>query len=130
MLTIAVIIDRDHGRDLDKLIVGLQNESELITHHANPLGRSCMVAYRLSAINNAATYRSHARARPTSLCERTAVLSDIETRRCHRRLLYMAPASFAGAFAADPGSKRMLSILVSDVAIFASCRPLSASRCG
>ncbi|HEY6687722.1 MAG TPA: hypothetical protein VI094_16085 [Propionibacteriaceae bacterium] len=38
MLTIAVIIDRDHGRDLDKLIVGLQNESELITHHANPWG--------------------------------------------------------------------------------------------
>jgi hypothetical protein len=36
MLTIAVIIDRDHGRDLDKLIVGLRNESELITHHANP----------------------------------------------------------------------------------------------
>jgi hypothetical protein len=37
-ITIAVIIDRDHGRDLDKLIVGLQNESELITHHANPWG--------------------------------------------------------------------------------------------
>ena len=31
----AVIIDRDHGRDLDKLIVGLQNESELITRHTD-----------------------------------------------------------------------------------------------
>jgi hypothetical protein len=38
MLTIAMIIDRGHGLDLDKLIVGLQNESELITHHANPWG--------------------------------------------------------------------------------------------
>ena len=35
----------------------------------------------------------------------------------------MTPASFAGAFAADPGAKRMLSILVSNVAIFASGRP-------
>jgi len=44
----------------------------------------------------------------------------------HAQLDYM----ITHAFAADPGSKRMLSILVSDVAIFASCRPLSASRCG
>jgi hypothetical protein len=35
MLTIAMIIDRGHGLDLDKLIVGLQNESELITRHAD-----------------------------------------------------------------------------------------------
>ena len=34
MLTIAGIIDRDHGLDLDKLIVGLQNESELIRRQA------------------------------------------------------------------------------------------------
>jgi hypothetical protein len=35
ILTVAVIIDRGHGLDLDKLIVGLQNESELITHQQN-----------------------------------------------------------------------------------------------
>ena len=35
MLTIAMIIDRGLGLDLDKLIVGLQNESELITRHAD-----------------------------------------------------------------------------------------------
>jgi hypothetical protein len=35
MLTIAMIIDRGHGLDLDKLIVGLQNESELITRHTD-----------------------------------------------------------------------------------------------
>jgi hypothetical protein len=37
MLTIAMIIDRGHGPDLDldKLIVGLQNESELITRHTD-----------------------------------------------------------------------------------------------
>ena len=35
MLTIAMIIDRGHGLDLDKLIVGLQNESELITRQAD-----------------------------------------------------------------------------------------------
>jgi hypothetical protein len=34
LLTIA-IIDRGHGLDLDKLIVGLQNESELITRHTD-----------------------------------------------------------------------------------------------
>jgi hypothetical protein len=33
-----VIIDRDHGLDLDKLIVGLQNKSELITRHASVCG--------------------------------------------------------------------------------------------
>jgi hypothetical protein len=38
MLTIAVIIDRDHGLDLDMLMVGLHNESELITRHANACG--------------------------------------------------------------------------------------------
>jgi hypothetical protein len=35
MLTIAIIIDRGQGLDLDKLIVGLQNESELITRQAD-----------------------------------------------------------------------------------------------
>ena len=35
MLTITMIIERCHGLDLDKLIVGLQNESELITHHTD-----------------------------------------------------------------------------------------------
>jgi hypothetical protein len=35
MLTIAMIIDRGHGLDLDKLIVGLQNDSELITRHTD-----------------------------------------------------------------------------------------------
>ena len=35
MLTIAMIIDRGLGLDLDKLIVGLQNESELITRHTD-----------------------------------------------------------------------------------------------
>ena len=34
MLTIAMIIDRGHSLDLDKLIVGLQNESELISRQA------------------------------------------------------------------------------------------------
>jgi hypothetical protein len=38
MFTIAVIIDRDHDLDLDKLIAGLQNESKLITLHANACG--------------------------------------------------------------------------------------------
>jgi len=31
VLTIAVIIDPDHGLDLDKLIVGLQNEFDPAT---------------------------------------------------------------------------------------------------
>ena len=44
LLTIAMIIDRGHGLDLDKLIVGLQNESELITRHTDACLRSCMVA--------------------------------------------------------------------------------------
>ena len=37
MPTIAMIIDRGHGLDLDldKLIVGSQNESELITRHTD-----------------------------------------------------------------------------------------------
>ena len=35
MITIAIIIDRGQGLDLDKLIVGLQNESELITPHTD-----------------------------------------------------------------------------------------------
>ena len=38
VLTIAVIIDPDHGLDLDELIVELQNEFELITRHANAYG--------------------------------------------------------------------------------------------
>lgn len=38
VLTIAVIINPDHGLDLDKLIDGLQNQSELITPHANTCG--------------------------------------------------------------------------------------------
>jgi hypothetical protein len=35
LLTIAMIINRGHGLDLDTLIVGLQNESELITRHTD-----------------------------------------------------------------------------------------------
>jgi hypothetical protein len=35
MLTIAMIIDRGHGLDRDKLIAGLQNNSELITRHTD-----------------------------------------------------------------------------------------------
>jgi hypothetical protein len=35
MLNIAMIIDRGHGLDLDRLIVRLQNESELITRHTD-----------------------------------------------------------------------------------------------
>jgi hypothetical protein len=43
VLTIAVIIDPDHGLALDRLIVGLQNEFELITRHANACGDCTLV---------------------------------------------------------------------------------------
>jgi len=44
MLTITMIIDRGHGLDLDKLIVGLQNDSELITRHTDACCDPLMVA--------------------------------------------------------------------------------------
>ena len=53
MLTIAIIIDRGQGLDLDKLIVGLQNESELITRQADALLRSQDVLEYLVAFGEA-----------------------------------------------------------------------------
>jgi hypothetical protein len=74
-------------------------------------------------INNAAASRSHARARPTSFYERTAVWSDVETRRCHRRLVYMTQPALPAPFAADLRARRMHSILMSNIAIFAVLLP-------
>jgi len=73
-------------------------------------------------INNAAASRSQ-RSCPTSFYERTAVWSDIETRRCHRRIVYMTPASLPAPFPADLRAKRMHSILMSNIAIFAVLLP-------
>jgi hypothetical protein len=84
LLTIAMIIDRGHGLDLDKLIVGLQNESELITRQADaccypawlltefdqqrcrvPKPRSCLTAFRLRADRRFVGYRNSPLSPPT-----------------------------------------------------------------
>src|SRR4051794_39387160 len=66
MLTIAMIIDRGHGLDLDKLIVGLQNESELITRHTDACCDPASLLPDSSVINNPAASRSQ-RSCPTDL---------------------------------------------------------------
>jgi hypothetical protein len=85
----AVIIDRGHRLDLDKLIVGLQNEFELITRHGN--AGDDLHGCSLTHYDQRPCHVPCPGSFPTNLSLRTdPAFSDIESRRCTATRIHSA----------------------------------------